>query len=476
MGADDGLQGSFAFVEGTAFQSTAGFVIFTNSIVIGFETDYDIPAWFWVEQCLLTFFCVELTLRLCRHGCNFFKHEDDWVWNLLDFGIVMSGVFDQWAMPAVRYLTSVASVQKEEDDDSKMSMVFMLMRMLRLLRIIRLFRLVRMVRPLYNLAVGVLEAMQGMFWVLVFMVMTLYAAGILCTTFIGKGAALSEDMKADEEIQEIMAMFGTVPDSMFSLFGTVSSWSLLKFAPLFQTTPLLRPMFVLFYVYSAWALLAVMTGVVSENLCAIRDQMIRDEEEKENLRKANITKTLTELFIEADADQSGEVDRDEFDTMLVNPKLSALLGKNTNIRVHDLLDLFAWIDQDKSGTIAVDEFMMGFKWINEPLSAKSLVKLHDRLMQEFKNLETNIDNAMGGQNYSALNSSTTQPLRKIHAVSEQIDNLGEVCSTLKFNLQEASAWVPTMRQVTQTELNLHEKMDKVFQRINKLQTWAQKNA
>lgn len=37
-----------------------------------------------------------------------------------------------------------------------------------------------------------------------------------------------------------------------------------------------RCRFVVFYVYSAWALLAVMTGVVSENMIAIREQMVQD--------------------------------------------------------------------------------------------------------------------------------------------------------------------------------------------------------
>merc|ERR1719324_1668909 len=94
---------------------------------------------------------------------------------------------------------------------------------------------------------------------------------------------------ADEtELQEIKEMFSTVSNSMFTLFGTVSSWSLLKFVPLFDEMPYLRPLFVLFYVYSAWALLAVMTGVVSENLIAIREQMVKEDELKEEKRKQNI--------------------------------------------------------------------------------------------------------------------------------------------------------------------------------------------
>merc|ERR1719296_291118 len=124
-----------------------------------------------------------------------------------------------------------------------------------------------------------------MFWVLVFMMMTLYSAAILCTRLIGHGDIL--------------------PESLSTLFGTMSSWSLMKFVPLFDEVPLLRPVFVLFYIYSAWALLAVMTGVVSENMISIRDQLMKEGEERDEMRKTLITKFLLELFQEADVDNDG---------------------------------------------------------------------------------------------------------------------------------------------------------------------------
>merc|ERR1719454_751223 len=139
-------------------------------------------------------------------------------------------------------------------------------------------------------------------------------------------------MAVDPEIREIQVMFGSVPESMFTLFGTMTSWSLLKFEPLFSPFPVLQPIFVLFYIYSAWALLAVMTGVVSENLIAIRDQMVKEDEAKEEKRKQNITNTLFDLFAKADADNSGSVCRAEFNAMVKDPGLMKLLVKNSNLR------------------------------------------------------------------------------------------------------------------------------------------------
>ena len=309
----------------------------------------------------------------------------------------------QWFMPAV----TILGIFPHNSKKSKVSVLFTLMRIGRLLRIVRLFRLVRIVRPLYELAQGVLDALQGMFWVLVIMVMAIFSAAILCTQLIGHSAILTDDDLDDPVVEEIRRMFETVPESMSTLFGTISSWSLLKFVPLFDEMPYLRPVFVLFYIYSAWALLAIMTGVVSENMIAIREQMLREDEEKEAQRKQAITQMLHELFEAADADKSGTVSREEFEDMIRNPGLMKKLIKNTNMRVQDLHDLFEWLDHDGGGTITIDEFMQGFKWVNERLRAKSLVKFQQRLTSDLKAMEGNVTRAIGRRFHAALRG--TQP-------------------------------------------------------------------
>merc|ERR1719436_1248771 len=123
---------------------------------------------------------------------------------------------------------------------------------------------------------------------------------------------------------------------MFTLFGCLTSWSLLKFVPLFGQMPMLKPVFVLFYVYSAWALLAVMTGVVSENMIAIREQLNKEDAQREEMRKTLITNMLIELFRAADVDHSGTVSREEFEAMLNSPTLMKKMKKNSNLKMQDL--------------------------------------------------------------------------------------------------------------------------------------------
>merc|ERR1719181_1964941 len=138
---------------------------------------------------------------------------------------------------------------------------------------------------------------------------------MLCTLFIGNGEIFAPDIPS-KETEVFREMFRSVSSSLFALFGTMSSWSLTKLVPLFKEVPGFKVFFVVFYIYSAWALLAVMTGVVSENMIAIREQMLREEAKKDDMRKEHILHFLGDLFRKADSDNSGQISRDEFDMML----------------------------------------------------------------------------------------------------------------------------------------------------------------
>ncbi|CAE8662525.1 unnamed protein product, partial [Polarella glacialis] len=462
------LEYHMAWVESNWFAGTSGGVIMINAIIIGWETDVESPWWFYVEQSLLSYFVFELFVRLLRHGCNFFRHEDDWVWNLFDFSIVMSGVFDQWMMP---FLRSYIIKGESEGGGSSVGNLFMIMRMARLLRIVRLFRLVKIIRPLYELAMAVVESLQGMFWVLVFMMMTLYSVAILCTRLIGHGAILNREELEDPEIQSIQEMFSTVEASMFTLFGTVSGWSLMKFVPIFNVLPILRPFFVIFYIYSAWALLAVMTGVVSENMIAIRETMIKEDEQREEMRKTVITNLLIDLFREADADNSNTVSRAEFDGMLRSPDLVKKITSNTRMQVQDLKDLFDWLDHDGSGTITIDEFMAGFKWMNEPLRAKSLVKLQERLLGDMKSLETSVAQAVE-KRVQEMGHKVAAPLKKVHAIAEQMQRMDVSLSGIRQSFKERAADLPTQQQLRDMESRLTGRLAQTISALQSIEVRA----
>ncbi|CAE6957980.1 Scn10a [Symbiodinium natans] len=158
--------GPYAWIEHTWAQTVVAAVIVLNAVLFGLESDVQSGLWGPIEHVILIIFAAEQAIRFARYRLSYFSS----VGNLFDLFIVACGATDLWVMP----LVSVLSGQK-----SSKSSVLQVMQLLRLLRIARLIRIVKIIPPLYSLAVGIGEALQGMFWVLIFLFMLLYACAIL---------------------------------------------------------------------------------------------------------------------------------------------------------------------------------------------------------------------------------------------------------------------------------------------------------
>merc|ERR1711972_45222 len=262
-------------------------------------------------------------------------------------------------------------------------------------------------------------------------------------------------------------MFSGVRSSLCALFGTMSSWSLEPLVPLFHEAPAFRIFFVVFYIYSSWALLAVMTGVVSENMIAIRDQMVKEDARKEELRKEQIIHLLEHLFHEADADSSGQISKEEFSWMVNSPELKNKLSKFSKMEVSDLNDLFTWIDQDASGFINKAEFLDGFRWVNQPLRAPSLVKLFERLGEDIRVVRKGVSRAIEAK-AAEVNNLLNEPLRKVHAICELMQSLDTNFGDLAKDVQQPLT-VPTQKELYDAEQRLVAKLTTVINRLEEIE-------
>merc|ERR1740138_1248506 len=113
----------------------------------------------------------------------------------------------------------------------QMGQIMTTLRLARLLRILRLVRLVKNIPPLYTLIVGILQAMQGMAWVLVLTAVFLYAFALLSVRLVGHGLLFGGN--APPEVAEI---FPNVPQSMFVLFKVMNG-DMEQVEPLFHALP-----------------------------------------------------------------------------------------------------------------------------------------------------------------------------------------------------------------------------------------------
>merc|ERR1719375_2676673 len=94
--------------------------------------------------------------------------------------------------------------------------------------------------------------------------------------------------------------------------------------PLFDLLPGSRMAFVLYVVLSSWAILSILTAVVSDNMIRVA-QAAKDEEEEANKLQQHLNRTakLKEILGNADVHNDGLIDRDEFERLLLPGHQSA---------------------------------------------------------------------------------------------------------------------------------------------------------
>lgn len=264
----------------------------------------------------------------------------------------------------------------------------MLMRLMRLLRILRLLRLVKTVRPLYTLAQGVLAAMQGMFWVLVLTAMTLYAFAIVATKLIGHGMLFhmmeKETIESQaEHIEAVEQLFGTVTGSMFVLFLVMNGRADIL-EPLFVLIPWVKIIFVVFMVVTSWALLSILTAVLSENMIMETEKQDREAKEYEEQTQMDESKQRLEtLFKALDKDDSDALDAHEFKKLLIEHGEELMrFSRLSKDEIHEVFDYL-----QLGGEVKLHDFVEGMLSLalsienRRPVNERSMMKLERRLRE-----------------------------------------------------------------------------------------------
>eukprot|EP00746_Dinoflagellata_sp_MGD_P067777 gnl/MRDRNA2_/MRDRNA2_27984_c0_seq1.p1 gnl/MRDRNA2_/MRDRNA2_27984_c0~~gnl/MRDRNA2_/MRDRNA2_27984_c0_seq1.p1 ORF type:complete len:708 (+),score=112.85 gnl/MRDRNA2_/MRDRNA2_27984_c0_seq1:131-2254(+) len=360
---------NFEWANHPRFETFIALVIAFNGVVMGFETDLVWDGWYWIEQGLLFIFVFELSVRLKRVGWHKFCCGLDMWWNWLDLLIVLSGVVDQWVLPIFNLFDMQGMESEESSHGQHIGHLMTLLRMLRLMRILRLLRLVKTVRPLYHLAMGVLEAMQGMFWVTVLTTMLLYGFAILLTRLIGHGLMIPFD---DPDVELAANHFATVEQSMFTLFRVMNG-DVAELRPLFAVSPFFCAIFVIFMVASSWSLLSILTAVVSDNMIAVTQQ--QNTEIKEEERQIVVNK-LGEIITKLDIDENGEIGQYELENFLENPDCAEKC-KQLKISMLDADDV--WRALQRNGVVETSEYLEGLSMALRPISEKSLMRIQGKL-------------------------------------------------------------------------------------------------
>jgi len=327
----------------------------------------DSPAGFVIADTVYTvLFSAELLLRACAEGRTFFDKES-WMWNVFDVFIIIMSLMDA-VFGAININVTHTRI----------------IRVMRCLRTMRLIRLIRFILALRTLLHSIIATLKSLIWSILLLVMVFYGFALAFTQGVNDLVTVepeplverpSTDCRPPARV-ELLRFWGTVPRSMFTLFKSLSggvSWDEVV-TPLAEAGWFYVALFVIFIVFTFFAVLNVITGVFCQT--AIESAYVDKELMTMHMlaNKKKYMEAFTQLFKEIDADHSGVMNLEEFEEYMTNEKCRAYLH-SVDIDPADAWTLFKLLDADGGGSIDVEEFVYGCLSLRGNAKAIQIAKL-----------------------------------------------------------------------------------------------------
>jgi voltage-gated sodium channel len=197
-------------------------LIIVNAVILGLETNKSLMASYGavlqaLDHVILAVFVVEIAARVVVHRLEFFRDP----WSVFDFIVIGIAL-----VPA----TETFSV-------------------LRSLRVLRVLRLITGVPTLRRVVAGLLAALPGMGSIVFLIGLIYYVFGVMATKLFG---------------DDYPALFGTLPDSLFTLFTvmTLEGWVNDVAKPVMEKHPYAWVFFISYIVVTTFMVLNLFIGVV----------------------------------------------------------------------------------------------------------------------------------------------------------------------------------------------------------------------
>lgn len=201
-------------------------VIVFNAILLGMETSPELMAQAGglivaLDKACLTFFVVEIMLKLVARGKRFFRNG----WNIFDVVIVGAALF-----PGSQGMS-----------------------VLRALRILRVLRVISVAPSLRRVVEGFVTALPGMGSVFLLMAIIFYIGAVIATKLFA--ASFPE-------------WFGSLPLSAYTLFQimTLESWSMGIVRPVMEVYPYAWAFFVPFIMVTTFAVVNLLVGLIVNSM------------------------------------------------------------------------------------------------------------------------------------------------------------------------------------------------------------------
>lgn len=355
------------------YEWLSGFLIISNSIFIGYQTQFHAsdsaersanglpvritePIGILMVQAMFSLmFLLELALRWIADGLIKFFRTADYFWSIMDVLIVGFSIIDTtWNMSAL--------ANDKPVDNSVIGSVSVL-RMVRVIRIVKIVRVIRIMsffRELRIMVYSILGSMKSLLWVALILGTTFYIFAITFTA-----AAITHLDKTEswtsQGTKDLRTYYGTVGKSMLSLYMAMSGgqdWSE-AFEALEPLPGQYQVFFLLFITFAIFAVLNIVTGVfvdtaMSSNSSGDRQIMMHEALEEKN----QYLSTLRSIFEEIDRDGGGTISLAEFEEGFKDDKVMAFF-RALKLDVSDTRTFFKLFDKKNEEQITMDEFLQG---------------------------------------------------------------------------------------------------------------------
>lgn len=353
------------------FQMLMPLAIGTNTIYLGFAADVRVrnasgrihglrPE----EESALpgivftVWFTFELILKILADGKDFFLGEDQY-WNVFDSLLVLESILSLSFSGA----------------GLKLSFLRMF-RVFRLVRVVRMVRTVNALAKLRTMIFAIINTFIDLCWAFLVIFLILFVFGMTFTTLVASyfDAVDMNNPQAVEEAVFCGSMFGSLGDSMISLWSAVSGGNdwMTYAEPLRNVSDFAFSIFIFYISFCTVGLFNVVTGVFVDGAvcCRTADEEIQNY--FEDLR--NTTDEIKNIFKESDKDGTGVLNLSEFKTLMRQPRAKAYFS-GLNINPDEANLLFTILDEDQSDGILIDEFVHGTMRLKGAASKLDLVTL-----------------------------------------------------------------------------------------------------
>jgi len=299
---------------------------------------------------------------------------------------------------------------------------------LRPLRVLRIIRLAAFIKEIRVLVLSIVATLKILMWALLLMFFVMFGFSMLFVDAVSTHLKSMGPTPCNMgEGTELCISWDSLPTAILSLFQAVTGgmdWDQ-AFQPLMDVSWTLVIFFLIFFIFTAFVLLNVMTAVFCQTAIEAAQREHDIASDQAVACREQLSDEMHMLFQEIDKDNNGTIDEAEIEEANKNKKIKTFFASR-GIEAHEAWALFKMLDTDRTGQIDMDSFVDGLIQFRGPARAIQIAKVvHDCKtlrgnMQAFsESVEERLKDVLGSVE-NCLNGST-------HSIQERPKEVHPVC-------------------------------------------------